>query len=231
MEYVGLGRLMVVLVCAGCAAGADAAGASYDASAGAAPERDRDSDGLCDETELMLGTDPERPDTDGDGLLDVHEQIGGTDPRNRQSPGVDQLVLLPAGERVDFRIGLAVDQSGAGVRGEFSDRNALDREGRRAGDFFRSSSASAAVPPENARTIESGRARFASVLGRTRLEFELHFAADAAAISDCAAVLPFDYAATLDDGTALVKERALLIVAKDETPPAAADFCLPVACL
>jgi hypothetical protein len=231
MHYVVRGRLIVVLICAGCAAGSGGSGASYDASTGEAPERDRDSDGLCDETELALGTDPERRDTDGDGLLDAHEQIAGTDPRNRQSPGSDQLVLLSAGERVDFPIGLAVDQSGAGVRGEFSDRNALDREGRRASNFFRSSSASAAVPPENAPTIESGRARFASVLGRTRLEFELHFAADAGAINDCAAVLPFAYAATLDDGTTLAKERAVLVVAKDATPPAADDFCLPVACL
>jgi hypothetical protein len=44
-------------------------------------------------------------------------------------------------------------------------------------------------------------------------------------------VLPFDYAATLDDGTVLAKERAVLVVANDATPPAAEDFCRPVACL
>ncbi|MEA3304564.1 MAG: hypothetical protein U9Q15_02295 [Patescibacteria group bacterium] len=31
---------------------------------------DTDGDGLSDEKELLLGTDPENPDTDGDGLND-----------------------------------------------------------------------------------------------------------------------------------------------------------------
>ena len=79
--------------------------------------------------------------------------------------------------------------------------------------------------------MESGRARFASVLGRTQLTFMLHFAAEAHAVDDCAAVLPFDYAATLDDGTPIAKERSVLVIAKDTTPPAAEDFCRPVACL
>ena len=35
--------------------------------------RDRDSDGLTDAEELVLGTNPERSDTDGDGLSDGNE--------------------------------------------------------------------------------------------------------------------------------------------------------------
>jgi pimeloyl-ACP methyl ester carboxylesterase len=42
---------------------------------------DSDGDGLDDETELLLGTDPYNPDTDGDGLPDGYEYyILGTDP-------------------------------------------------------------------------------------------------------------------------------------------------------
>lgn len=224
--------LTLVLTCAACAASPAARDPYSDGTPGAAiGEEDHDADGLCDSTELALGTDRSRADTDGDGLLDVHEQIAGTDPRDRLDPSEDRVMFLRAGERLDFAIGLAVDQSGAAVRGEFKDRNALDPEERRAGAFFHGSSAREALPPENVRSVEPGRARFASVLGRTQLRFALHFGAEADAVSDCAAVLPFDYAATLDDGTVLAKERAVLIVTKDATPPAAEDFCRPVACL
>lgn len=42
---------------------------------------DSDSDGLTDEVEAGLGTDPQNPDTDGDGLTDGEEVLGfGTDP-------------------------------------------------------------------------------------------------------------------------------------------------------
>ena len=41
---------------------------------------DTDGDGLFDEQEAALGTDPNNPDTDGDGLNDLAEDDGGTDP-------------------------------------------------------------------------------------------------------------------------------------------------------
>ncbi len=41
---------------------------------------DTDEDGLPDEQELELGTDPESPDTDADGLLDLWEVENGFDP-------------------------------------------------------------------------------------------------------------------------------------------------------
>ncbi len=41
---------------------------------------DSDGDGLSDEEELTLGTDPLNPDTDGDGLKDGIEVRAGTDP-------------------------------------------------------------------------------------------------------------------------------------------------------
>lgn len=43
-------------------------------------ETDTDEDGLDDEMELMIGTNPEDPDTDGDGWDDLTEIIQGTDP-------------------------------------------------------------------------------------------------------------------------------------------------------
>lgn len=41
---------------------------------------DSDEDGLSDEKEKSIGTDPLKPDTDGDGLTDFQEVVLGTDP-------------------------------------------------------------------------------------------------------------------------------------------------------
>ncbi len=49
---------------------------------------DSDDDGLSDEQEVRLTTDPNNPDTDGDGLLDGEELLQlGSDPLKRNSDG------------------------------------------------------------------------------------------------------------------------------------------------
>ena len=49
---------------------------------------DSDGDGLLDEDEIRLGTDPNNPDTDGDGLLDGEEVLTyKTDPLNPDTDG------------------------------------------------------------------------------------------------------------------------------------------------
>ena len=48
---------------------------------------DTDGDGLSDEDEWYLGTDPENPDTDGDGLSDGEEIHYGLDPLNPDTDG------------------------------------------------------------------------------------------------------------------------------------------------
>ena len=49
---------------------------------------DTDGDGLTDEEELILGTNPQEPDSDGDGLSDIDEvEIYQTDPLNQDSDG------------------------------------------------------------------------------------------------------------------------------------------------
>jgi hypothetical protein len=49
--------------------------------------QDSDGDGLSDERERELGTDPNNPDSDGDGLTDGDEVQRGTDPTNPDSDG------------------------------------------------------------------------------------------------------------------------------------------------
>jgi hypothetical protein len=48
---------------------------------------DTDGDGLPDDRELELGTDPKNPDSDGDGLNDGDEIDFGSDPNNPDSDG------------------------------------------------------------------------------------------------------------------------------------------------
>ncbi len=49
---------------------------------------DSDGDGLTDEEEISLGTDPHNIDTDGDGLFDREEvKVYGTDPLNPDTDG------------------------------------------------------------------------------------------------------------------------------------------------
>ena len=49
---------------------------------------DDDGDGLSNQEEADLGTDPNNPDTDGDGLADGDEVTLGTDPLDPNSPGL-----------------------------------------------------------------------------------------------------------------------------------------------
>ena len=69
---------------------------------------DTDGDGLTDEEEAVIGTDPLNPDTDGDGITDGDEvNIYGTDPLDADTdddgisdgeeivPGVDGYVTNP----------------------------------------------------------------------------------------------------------------------------------------
>lgn len=51
-------------------------------------QKDTDKDGLTDDQEKKLGTDPTNPDTDADGLNDGAEvNIWGTDPLNKDTDG------------------------------------------------------------------------------------------------------------------------------------------------
>lgn len=68
------------------------------------PPRDSDSDGLSDDEERVLGTDPANPDSDGDGLLDGFEQrngfnpqMGGEAPLDPDADGLGNLAEQSAG--------------------------------------------------------------------------------------------------------------------------------------
>jgi hypothetical protein len=63
--------------------------------------KDSDNDGLIDDYEIQIGTDPLRPDTDDDGSSDAEEILLGTDPLDNDSDddgildGQDDQPLIP----------------------------------------------------------------------------------------------------------------------------------------
>lgn len=60
---------------------------SLAALSGCASMLDSDGDGLSNEEEATLGTDPDNADSDGDGLRDLKETLLGTDPLNIDTDG------------------------------------------------------------------------------------------------------------------------------------------------
>ncbi|MCH8878021.1 MAG: thrombospondin type 3 repeat-containing protein [Chloroflexi bacterium] len=81
---------------------------------GDACDEDDDNDGLLDEDEAILGTDPLDPDTDDDGLSDGDEVVLGTDPLNPDtdddgfSDGDDNCPTTANPDQADF------DEDGVG---------------------------------------------------------------------------------------------------------------------
>lgn len=59
------------------------------------PVPDSDGDGLADDREITLGTDPTRKDTDGDGISDLVELLVGFDPLVVDTPAACQSLVYP----------------------------------------------------------------------------------------------------------------------------------------
>jgi len=72
---------------------------------------DEDGDGVPDEREVALGTDPQDPDTDGDGLTDGEEIAGGDDPM-AYDEGVDTNPLDADTDDDGLDDGTEVNQTG-----------------------------------------------------------------------------------------------------------------------
>lgn len=214
-----------------CSAGNTAAPFSLDGGNHGDPY-DRDGDGLCDGSELELGTNPMVADTDGDGLPDALEAIAGSDPQNPDEPSPDRIAHLSVElGALDFLLDSTVQAQGVAASGELIARNALDAKSRRASDFYRGSQAVGGIPPDNVRNVDPEQSRFGSVLGRVRLRYRLQFAVDPGTKLPCALGLPFDYVTRDSAGQLLARESALLIVSEAAAMPTAAAICRPVACI
>jgi hypothetical protein len=193
---------------------------------------DADGDGLCDLTEDEFGTDPAAIDSDRDGLPDLTELVNGFDATDPESPVADQLGYLEARLEggMDFPIRATVDGDGQGISGSFRALAAVYADGLSAADFFAGATAVAAHPVDGVRSINAGSAHFASVLGKTRLAFNVRFEYPFELLGalDCARSYPFRYAIKTDDGDTRHERLYLLIVVPEGS--ASEEHCLPRSC-
>jgi hypothetical protein len=198
---------------------------------GAAADSDRD--GLCDGTETALGTDPQAADTDGDELPDLIEIASSFAPVDPADPAEDQVAFLQGarGQHLDFMVRSTVNGDGQSLTGWFSAAGSFYRDEVSAADFFMGSTAVSADPTDAARSINQDSARFAAVLGKTRLAFNLRFDFGDRDDLSCGRAYPFRYAIKSDDGETQSERFYLLVVGASGAPElAAADLCLPANC-
>jgi hypothetical protein len=198
-----------------------------------AMQKDTDLDGLCDRTERQFGTDPSRLDSDSDGLPDLIEIGNGFDATDQHSPAEDQVAGLigAPGAILEFPVRVTVEGDGQALSGYFEVVPSIYADGKSAQDFFRGTMATDADPVDGVRHIEHGAARFAGVLGRTRLSFSLRFEypADGEPVA-CARAYPLRYSLKSDDGESYAQRLFLLEVLPDSDPGTNSDFCLPTRC-
>ena len=235
-----MGRwLMLGLGLCACAGGAVEPAAAPSAAPGKEPMAatgdavDSDSDGLCDATEQGLGTDPEAIDTDNDQLPDLIEIASSFGPVDPADPAEDQVAFLEGtrGKHLDFMVRSTVDGDGQSLAGWFTAAGSFYRDEVSAADFFVGSTAVSADPTDAARSINQDSARFAAVLGKTRLAFNLRFEFGDREDLSCGRAYPFRYAIKSDDGETRTERFYLLVVGPSGAPQlAATDLCLPVTC-
>ncbi len=200
------------------------------------PNEDRDNDGVCNGTELTLGSDPDRADTDRDGIPDYTEINANFPLTNPSIPGSDQVAYLHADAytTIDFVVRMTVYGSGLGYTGEFRPFEAFDARGLTARDFYLGAEAIGGEPTDNVRGVQADAERFESVLGKTRVSFQLHFGIGTVKVAGCTIGYPFEYRLKDDNGRFTASRDYLLIVSPDssaageQTDPQ--NFCVPTSC-
>ena len=194
---------------------------------------DFDSDGLCDGSEIEIGTNPELEDSDGDEIPDLIEVVSNFDPVDEADPAVDQVAFLEGarGSSLGFAVRSTVDGDGQSLAGWFAAAGSFYRDEMSAADYFVGASAVSADPIDAARSINEESARFAAVLGKTRLAFNLRFEYGNRPDLECGRAYPFRYAIKSDDGETRSERFYLLVVgAGGAVGLPTADFCIPSTC-
>ena len=195
---------------------------------------DRDRDGVCDETERVLGSDLDRLDTDNDGLPDLIEAALSFDPVDGEDPNQARLATLSGsvGATLDYPVRATSQGTGNALQGAFMALSSIYSEAETAQDFYVTALAVSAEPPDHVRSIEGSEARFIQVEGETRLSFNLNFAYPHAAPMGCSRAYPFRFVVNSDDGKRLATElRVLLVTAEGAGPKDASAYCIPDDCL
>jgi hypothetical protein len=175
-------------------------------------ENDRDGDGICNEGELDLGSDPDDPDTDDDEYPDGVEILFGFDALLAASPPRERVIFLRENEASGTQVTVTAEVEGAGedYAGAFEALDAVDDFGLRADAFYTDSVALFANPDVNVGLVD--QERFRGVVGLTRLSFEIRFAFRNATPRLCLRAYPFRYNIKPSNGDERRSGTHLLVV-------------------
>ena len=190
---------------------------------------DTDGDGLCDDTEIAWGTNPESRDSDLDGLTDRAERDFGYAPLEPDSPRRDIMVFMEegAGSTAQFPIERVVRGMGEIYTGAFEPLWIANRLDYDAGTFLEAAIAVGAVPEDNVFEIVPEEQRFRGVFGRTQLVFEVRFEFGGAVERSCVTAFPFRYQIKREDGVLVGFGRYLLVLLPRGERLDTAEWCVP----
>ena len=191
---------------------------------------DLDGDGLCNQTESDVGSDPLRADSDGDGIPDGPEVILGFDPISAESPGRDRTQLLreSTAGTLDVLIERDLFAEGQDLVASFSPTPVNDLANQDAGTFFRSASAAFASPAANYSSIDNQTVR--GVTGRLLVGYELRFEFGDALVRECVRAYPYRYTIKRSDAVVVgVETRVVVVIPPGETL-SGAPWCMPSTC-
>lgn len=190
---------------------------------------DTDEDGLCDGTELSMGTDPTSTDSDADGLTDRIEVELGFRPLEPGSPDRDILMFMEETELATAQrpIPLTVRGDGHTYTGAFEALPVFDTLDLTALDYLVTARAVGADPMENVFEVLETEQRFVGVFGRTQLVWEVRFAFGSNLPRSCIRAYPFRYLVKRDDGYFVGVSRLLLVILPDGQRLDTAEWCRP----
>ena len=190
---------------------------------------DTDGDGLCDDTEIMWGTDPAAADSDLDGLSDRVERDFGYAPLEPDSPARDLLLFMDEGEgsTAQFPVERVIRGRGETYSGAFEALPVQNRLDYTAQTFLEAAIAVGAVPMENVFEVRPDEQRFVGVFGRTQLVFELRFAFGGATDRGCVTAFPLRYQIKRSDGALVGYGRYLLVLLPPGERLDTASWCVP----
>ena len=216
-------RFWLALACAAFLAGCPTSGDGGDAvvdfgprpDTGPIPGADTDHDGLCDTTEIRLGTDPTKADTDGDGFPDWHEAANRSDPVSPSEPPRDALIVLTESPSATLDQGSTVRVSGDGSTyfPDFLAGLANDPYDNTARDFYAGTEAVDASPRDNVGHIDVPTGQFQGVVGATQLFFVTHFAYGTVPTRACLRMYNYFLRVKTDTGLYVSSTKGYLLIA------------------